>query len=283
MFSEAILVKYKNYLKRSYGILGFLKLVEKFAFFFLVLILFNAYEFAYFFPGMKTFIETQIYFNRYWLNIILMSAGALLITLFLVICSKFLEKKPEFNLISTLEETFPKLRTKLSTAYDNKQVFNVVTDKLFNDVNGQLKNLDIKKIIPKDQIIGTFVIFIIISGAIIYCISQGFSFDIYPSKLAEKVPNPHNNETSKKEEETVKETKYNVEAVITKNGEKIEMEINPSLGLGFTNQIDASRNSNFNESANIPNKDFRYSQTYSENLPEDYEPLIKKYFEKLSS
>jgi hypothetical protein len=283
MFSEATLIKYKNYLKLSNGVLKFLKLAEKFAFFFLLLILFNGYEFAYFLPGMKTFIETQMYFNRYWFNIILMAAGALLLTLFLVICSKFLEKKPEFNLISTLEETFPKLRTKLSTAYDNKQVFNVVTDKLFNDVNEQLKNLDIKKIIPKNKILGTFVIFIIISGAIIYCISQGFSFDIYPSKLAEKVPNLHNNEASKKEDDTVRETKYNVEAVIIKNGEKIEMEINPSLGLGFTNQIDAERNKEFNESSNIPNKEFRYSQTYSENLPDGYEPLIKKYFEKLSS
>lgn len=283
MFSEAILVKYKNYLKRSYLILKFLKLAEKFTFFLLLLILFNGYELAYFFPGMKPFFEAQTYFKHYWFNIILMAAEALFLTLSVVICCKFLNKKTEFNLISTLENTFPKLKTKLSTAYDNKQNFNVVTDKLFNDVNEQLKTLNIKKILPKNQILGTFVILMIFSGVIIYCISYGFSFDIYPSKLIEKVPNLHNNEAPKKEDDTARETKYNVEAVIIKNGEKIEMEINPSLGLGFTNQIGTEKNKEFNESSNVLKKEFRYSQTYSENLPEEYEPLIKQYFEKLSS
>jgi hypothetical protein len=268
---------------RSYGILRFLKIAEKFVFFFLLLILFNGYELAYFIPGIEAFIKAQTYVDRYWFNIIIMAAGAMVFTFFMVLCCKMLGKKPEFNLINTLEGNFPGLRTKLSTAYDNKQNFNIVTSKLFEDVNNQLKNIKIKRLVPKNQIFGTFIIFILFSGAIIYCISEGFSFDIYPSKLVEKVSNLHNDAASKKEEETVKETNYNVEAVIIKNGEQIEMEINPSLGLGFTSQIDADRNNGFNESSNIPNKEFRYSQTYSENLPEEYEPLIKQYFEKLSS
>ncbi|RPJ50805.1 MAG: hypothetical protein EHJ95_06400, partial [Methanobacteriota archaeon] len=78
-------------------------------------------------------------------------------------------------------------------------------------------------------------------------------------------------------------TEYGVEAVIIKNGEQIEMEINPSLGLGFTNRIDLETASKFNESSNSSKNGFRYSQTYTEDLPEEYEPLIKQYFEKLSS
>jgi len=33
MFFESMLVKYRDYLKRSYGILGFLQIAERFAFF----------------------------------------------------------------------------------------------------------------------------------------------------------------------------------------------------------------------------------------------------------
>jgi hypothetical protein len=102
--------------------------------------------------------------------------------------------------------------------------------------------------------------------------------------LIEKIPDLSDGTASGMEEEKdAPEIEYNVEAVITKNGEKIEMEINPTLGLGFTNQIDAEMSSRFDGNSNSPDKDFRYSQTYTENLPKEYEPLIKQYFEKLSS
>ncbi|WP_269851048.1 hypothetical protein [Methanosarcina horonobensis] len=61
------------------------------------------------------------------------------------------------------------------------------------------------------------------------------------------------------------------------------MKINPTLGLGFTSQIDADTEQKFNENSDSSNEEFKYSQTYSENLPEEYEPLIKQYFEELSS
>ena len=79
------------------------------------------------------------------------------------------------------------------------------------------------------------------------------------------------------------DSRYNIEAVIIKNGDKVEMKINPSLGLGFTSQIDADTEKNFKENSDSLNEKFMQSQTYSENLPEEYEPLIKQYFEALSS
>ncbi|MGB9132515.1 MAG: hypothetical protein WCB90_07905 [Methanosarcina sp.] len=284
MLFESILVKYKNHLKWSYGTLGFLQVACKFTFLFLLLILFNGYEFAYFFPGLRAFIENQAYVEPYWFNIIMMAAGALLITFFVSIACKLLGKKREFNLINKLEGSFPGLRTKLSTAYDNKQNFNIVTKKLFEDVYKQLTDINIKKLAPRNQIFRAFVIFLLFSGAVVYCINQGFSLDIYPSRLIEKVPNFSDRTASGKEEkETVPEIEYNVEAVITKNGEQIEMEINPTLGLGFTNQVEEDTSNEFDGSSNGSNKEFRHSQTYTENLPEEYEPLIKQYFEKLSS
>jgi hypothetical protein len=284
MFFESMLVKYRDYLKWSYRVLGFFQIAEKFAFLLLILILFNGYEFAYFLPGMNTFLETQTYVEPYWLNIILMAAGAMILTFFVVIGCKLSSKKKEFNLISTLEGNFPELRAKLSTAYDNKQNFNIVTKKLFEDVQKQLTDINIKQLVPGNQIFRTFVIFLLFSGAIVYCINQGFSFDISPSRLMEKIPNLPDGVASGKEEEKVpREATYNVDAVITKNGEKIEMEINPTLGLGFTNQINEGTTHELNGGSNSSTKEFRYSQTYTENLPEEYEPLIKQYFEKLSS
>ena len=240
MLLESILVKYGDYLKRSYGILGFLQTAEKFAFFFLLLILFNGYEFAYFFPGLSTVVKTQTYVEPYRFNIILMAAGAVLLTFLVIIGGKLDREKGEFNLINTLEISFPGLRTKLSTAYDNKQNLNLVTKKLFEDVQQQLTDINIKRLAPRSQIFKIFVVFLLLSGAIAYCINQHFSFDISPSRLVEKIPNlPGETASGKVEEKAPQEIKYDIDAVITKNGEKIEMEINPTLGLGFTNQIDS--------------------------------------------
>lgn len=285
MFFEFLLRKYENYLKRSYGILRFLQIAEKFAFLFLLFILFNGYEFAYFLPGVKAFIKTQVYFDPYWFNILIMAAGALLLTSFAYIVCKLLRKSRKLNFINTLEEGFPGLRTKLSTACDNKQNFNVVTKKLFDDVCCQLAEINIKKLAPRSQMLKTFVVFLLFSGAAVYCIHEGFSFDISPSKLMGKIPDLLDGTASGQEEEAIPpEITYDVEAVITKNGEQIEMEINPTLGLGFTNQVDtAGKSSRLAGNSSVSKEEFKHSQTYSENLPEEYEPLIKKYFEDLST
>jgi hypothetical protein len=283
MLFESMLVRYGDYLKRSYGILGFLQIAEKFALFFLLLILFNGYEFAYFIPGLNTVVKTQTYFEPHWFKIILMAVGAIVLTLLLVIGSKLRRKKREFSLINTLESNFPGLRTKLSTAYDNKQNFNVVTQKLFEDVRKQLTDINIKKLAPQNQILMSLIIFLLFSGSIAYCINQGFSFDIYPSRLIEKIPDLPDGTQTGKEEKAPQEIEYKVNAVIIKNGEKIEMEINPTLGLGFTNQIDTDTANKLRGDSSSSTEEFKHSQTYSENLPEEYEPLIKEYFEKLSS
>jgi len=284
MLFESMLVKYRDYLKWSYVILGFLQTAEKFAFFFLLLILFNGYEFAYFFPKLETFIKAQTYLEPYWFNIFLMATGAIILTFLLFIGCKLGRKKREFNLINTLEMNFPGIRTKLSTAYDNKQNLNIVTQKLFEDVRAQLTEINIKRLAPRNQIFRTFVIFLLFSGVIVCCVNQGFSFDISPSRLLEKIPSlPDGTASGKEEEKAPQEIEYKVDAVITKNGEKIEMEINPTLGLGFTNQIDTDTTSKLSGDSSSSTKEFKYSQTYAENLPEEYEPLIKQYFEKLSS
>jgi hypothetical protein len=283
MFFEPLLVKYGDYLKRSFRILGFLKIANIFAFFFLLLILFNGYEFAYFFPGINTVIKTQTYFEPYRFNIILMAAGAIILTFLIFIGFKLFRKKKEFDLIKILENDSPGLRIKLSTAYDNKQNLNIVTKNLFEDVRKQLTELNIKRLAPRNQIFRSFAIFLLFSGALAYCINQGYSFDISPSRLMEKIPNLPGDTASGKEEKVPKDIEYKVDAVIIKNGEKIEMEINPTLGLGFTNQIDTDTNNKLRGDSSSSIEEFKYSQTYSENLPEEYEPLIKQYFEKISS
>lgn len=283
MFLESRLVKYENYLRRSYGILGFLQITGNFSFVFLLLILFNGYEFAYFLPGMKAFIENQDYMNLYWFNVSIMAVEALLFTFFTCAFRKLLSKKREYNLINTLEGSFPALRTKLSTAYDNKQNFNIVTKKLLDEVYRQLTDVNIQRLAPRKQTLKAFAVLMLFSGAAAYCVCEGFSFDISPSQLIGRIPDLADGTASGKEEDAAPDIEYNVEAVITKNGEKIEMEINPTLGLGFTNQIDSETSNRFDGNSKSPDKDFKYSQAYTENLPEEYEPLIKQYFEKLSS
>jgi hypothetical protein len=284
---EPLLEKYKKYLMWSYHTLGFLQTAEKFVFLFLLMILFNLYELAYYLPGMDKLSRSQIYLGTYWFNLGLMAAEALVITLLAVLIYRLSGRGSKINLINLLETSFPELRTRLSTAYDNRQNINIVTKNLLEDVHNQLTGIKIRKIIPKNQIFRSFLIFLLVSGGVTFCIYEGFSFDISPSRLIDSirdnVPNLNARAAYEENEEVPLDSRYKIEAVIIKNGDQVEMKINPTLGLGFTSQIDANTEKKFNESSDNFNEKFKYSQTYSENLPEEYEPLIKQYFEELSS
>ena len=288
MLVVSLLEKYKKYLKRSCWILGFLQAAEIFALLFLLVILFDGYKITNYFPELKTFIRTQGYIDPYQFNILLMAIEAMILTPLADLGFKRLNKSNRIELISRLERSFPELSTRLSTAYDNRQNINIVTKKLLEDVHKQLTDIKIKKISPRKEMLRSFIIFLLACGAIIFCIHQGFSFDVSPSELMDdimgnipKIPETTFDEDAEKE--VSPDTKFKAEALIIKNGEQVEMEINPSLGLGFTSRTDADTENKFGENPDKFNETFRYSQTYTENLPEEYEPMIKQYFEDLSS
>ncbi|MDD3246034.1 MAG: hypothetical protein PHF18_04110 [Methanosarcina sp.] len=251
------------------------------------MILFNLYELAYYVPGVGKLSKSQTYLGTYWFNLGLMAVGALVLILIAGLIHRFVDRKSKFNIINFLETSFPELKTRLSTAYDNRKNINIVTKKLLEDVHGQLTGINIKKMVPKNQIFRYFLIFLLAAGAVTFCIHEGFSFDISPSQLIDdmrdNIPNMNARAAYDENEKVAPDSRYNIEAVIIKNGDQVEMKINPSLGLGFTSQIDADTEQKFNASSDRLNEEFRQSQTYSENLPEEYEPLIKQYFEALSS
>lgn len=287
MLVVPLLDKYKSYLTWSYRTLGFFQTAGKFVFLFLLMILFNIYELAYYIPGMEKLSTSQACLDIYWFNLGLMASGALLLTLLISLVYRLFGKGNRFNLINLLETSFPELRTRLSTAYDNSQNINIVTKKLLEDVHVQLSGIRIRSIVPKKQIFRSCLVFLLVSGLATFCIYEGFSFNISPGKLIDDFwDNLHNMNARaayEDDEKVVPDSRYKIEAVIIKNGEQVEMKINPTLGLGFTSQIDADTEQKFNASSDSFNENFRYSQTYSENLPEEYEPLIKQYFEDLSS
>ncbi|KKG16989.1 hypothetical protein EO98_18880 [Methanosarcina sp. 2.H.T.1A.6] len=287
MLVVPLLNKYKKYLMWSYRTLGFLQIAGKYSFLFLLMILFNLYELAYYVPGVDKLSKFQVYLGTYWFNLGLMAAGAMVLIFLTGLISRLFNRRTKFNLINLLETSFPELKTRLSTAYDNSQNINIVTKKLLEDVHSQLTGIKIKKIVPKNQIFRSFIIFLLAAGAVTFCIHEGFSFDISPGQLIDdlrdNISNMNARAAYEKNEDVVPDSRYKIKAVIIKNGDQVEMKINPSLGLGFTSQIDADTEKNFNESSDSFNEEFKQSQTYSENLPEEYEPLIKQYFEALSS
>ena len=73
MLVVPLLNKYKKYLMWSYRTLGFLKTAGKFAFLFLLMILFNLYELAYYVPGVDKLSKSQTYLGTYWFNLGLMA------------------------------------------------------------------------------------------------------------------------------------------------------------------------------------------------------------------
>ncbi|WP_269851047.1 DUF7502 family protein [Methanosarcina horonobensis] len=216
MLVVPLLEKYKKYLKLSYRTLEFLQTAGKFTFLFLLMILFNLYELAYYVPGMDKLSKSQEYLNTYWFNLCLMAAGALVLTLLIGLIHRLFDRRSKFNLINLLETSFPEFRTRLSTAYDNSQNVNIVTKNLLEDVHRQLTAIKIRKVVPKNQIFKSFLVLLLISAAVTFCIHEGFSFNVFPGKIIDNIRDSAHNlnarATYEENEEVVPDPRYRIEA-----------------------------------------------------------------------
>jgi hypothetical protein len=201
-------------------------------------------------------------------------------------------KDTKLNAVRLIEEKNSYLKERLSTAYDNRHVNNVIVNDLIRNVSDVTVKLQPTTFLNMARIYRGVACLIIISLTFTYITVTDYRTDIKPPQelldyfgddksgsdsdlvvIEEKSQDSGNNS----EENLIGEPN-----IVVVEGKQVDLTLPPGAGTGFTQG---------NQTNNIPDG-FRPSSAYdislisssiySEKLPEGYESIIKQYFEKMA-
>ncbi|WP_298684291.1 hypothetical protein [uncultured Methanomethylovorans sp.] len=196
--------------------------------------------------------------------------------------------------IDVVEEKYPVLNERLSTAYDNREVDNIIVADLRENVIRASANVIPAAFFNKKRMyIGLFSLLVAISLLTYVSVSE-YRISSTPEDLKDLLDPllPDNGgdgsdlavmeETSDDSGNGSEEDLLGEPSVVIVEGKQVDLTLPPGTGAGFTP----------GEQANTTPEDFLpsyayeistiSSSIYSEELPEGYESIIKDYFEKMA-
>lgn len=287
--------KYESALKIYRSIYKFLDLTATFFTLYILFALFNMQDIfsiiSFFEPytGAKySFLGTELVFET--LGIILVEfVLALAITAFRHI------RKEKKDAIKIIEEKFPTLSERLRTAYDNRDLNNIIVKDLLDKVTLDIKPVNSSALMDRRMlIIGIGALLLTASGSTYIAVTD-YHTDITPKDLPEAMENIpfisdkdsglltlEESEAGEKGNGEASEDLFGEPAVIVVEGTEVDLKIPPGAGQGFTIQEEGEeREDAFGQSAAYDPEAIA-SQAYYENLPEGYRNIIQDYFEELA-
>ncbi|WP_370574129.1 hypothetical protein [Methanomethylovorans sp.] len=210
-------------------------------------------------------------------------------------------KDRKFNTVRLVEEKDDLLKEKLSTAYDNRNVTNIIVDDLSRNVTEITVKLQPTNFINWKKIYVIVICLFIISSTftVIHVTDYRTSitpFDILtfiepivPQEIIDYFgngePGPDLAVMEETSDDSGNESTENLlgePTVVVVEGKQVDLTLPPGTGTGFTQ----------GEQANSTPEDFTPSSAYdisvisssiySEELPEGYESIIKQYFEEMA-
>ncbi|ABE51761.1 DUF7502 family protein [Methanococcoides burtonii] len=250
-----------------------------------------------------TFRALELYADSTYGPSGMISAGGLLLAaisiLFAIILTfAFHYRDRKVLLIPFIEERFPALQERLRTAFDNRDVHNVISDDLMGNVLDVASKIDNSKLIEKKRLKNSM--FLLLAVFIMFTTINVLDYrtDVTPEDINDligEIPgiSSGENETSPDEqfplegeegdsggnsEDLVGET-----AIIVVEGEEVDLSLPPGAGTGFTESGDEESLPPDFESSSEYERKIMSSPAYYEQLPEGYESIIKEYFEQMAN
>lgn len=267
--------------------------MEFFIIFFSLFIVFSLFNMSDIFSVISIFEPyTGVKYNIFGFKILFETLGILVVEFFLsliitIIRSRHRIKKDAINI---LEEKHPVLNERLRTAYDNRNLQNIIIDDLKAKVL-----LDIASIKPSElldpKIVKIGIGLMLLTGtASTYIAVTDYHTDVTPKDLPGEIPfisgkGPdmlkQDGENIQKSNES-RENLFGPPAVIVVEGTKVDLKIPPGAGQGFTSKEDKNKTKDdFSRSAAY-DPSIVASKAYYENLPEGYKTVIQSYFENMA-
>ena len=200
------------------------------------------------------------------------------------------EKK---DAISLIEETYPVLKERLRTAYDNRNTDNIIVRDLIGGVIIDSKPVKSSSFFNRRKLAKDLLVIVFTVSLLTYVAGTGYQTSISPTDLngvIEKIPfvSDSNTDLYPVEENggtsnnDSQEGLFGEPAVVVVEGKEVDLKIPPGTGQGFTSQEEGNQtNASFTQS-DLVNPEAAASQAYYDNLPEGYRNVIQSYFEGLA-
>jgi hypothetical protein len=192
--------------------------------------------------------------------------------------------------INLVEEKYPVLRERLSTAYDNREVDNIVVADLQENVTRASANVTHEVFLNKKRLyIGFFSLLIAISLLTYVSISE-YRISSTPQDIIGPLL-PHNEgdgsdlavmEQTTNNSDNTKENLTGETSIVVVEGKQVDLTLPPGSGTGFTQGEQANSTPEGFTPSSAYDISVMSSSIYSEELPEGYESIIKQYFEEMA-
>lgn len=230
----------------------------------------------------------------------MISAGGLLlaaisILLAIILTFAFHYRDRKVLLIPFIEERFPVLQEKLRTAFDNRDVHNIISDDLMGNVLDVASKIDNSKLIEKKRLKRSMTLLLAVLVMFTTINVLDYRTGVTPEDInsfIDEIPLissgengtspdeqfPLEGDAGENSEDLVGET-----AIIVVGGEEVDLSLPPGAGTGFTESGDEESLPPEFESSSAYEVGRISSPAYYEQLPEGYESIIKEYFEQMAS
>ncbi|WP_316559753.1 DUF7502 family protein [Methanimicrococcus stummii] len=183
-----------------------------------------------------------------------------------------------------VEDTYPELKDRLKTAYDNRNSDNFIAVELTSSVSSDIEGVSSSDLIDKKRIaysLSTIVVSVLFLAAIFF---TGFTAPVSPGDIWDKFPNGSITQPPITDENTSTNNSSSIptEAPPISNSPGVDIDITlpPGAGMGPGDMLEGTEN-NFTPSTPYPPESLS-SQHFYDSLPAGYEDVIKDYFKKLA-
>jgi len=186
--------------------------------------------------------------------------------------------------MDVVEQSYPQLKDRLKTAYDNRAADTIIADDLTKAVILAIAAVSMAGLLDVRKLAYNMVV-IIVSGIVLAAIFfTGFVSPVTPDDIFNRFPNG----TITQPPLTPEGGGNDSSGVLTDTtpiaptpGIDIDVTLPPGVGAGPGSLLENSTNHTFYPSVYYPPQSLS-SNHYYEYLPEGYEDIIKDYFEKLA-
>jgi hypothetical protein len=291
---ENIVNKHESALKIYRGLYLFADFLAAFLILYLLFVLFNMRDLFLMFSIFEPYTGAK--YNILGFGIVFETIGLIFLAAVFSLILTFIrhyraEKKDS---IALLEEQYPLLKERLRTAYDNRNVDNIIVRDLVGGVVIDSKPLKSSSFFDRRRFAKATLVIVFTFSLLAYVSGTGYQTTLSPTDLngvVEKIPFVSDSNSDLYSVEENGGTSNNSEnqqelfgepAVIVVEGTEVDLTIPPGSGQGFTSQEEGEQTNQSFIQSNLVNPEAVASQTYYDNLPEGYRNVIQSYFEGLA-
>ncbi|HII02570.1 TPA: hypothetical protein HA351_13285 [Methanosarcinaceae archaeon] len=290
---EKIVTKHESALKRYRGFYFLADLLAASLVLYALFTVFNMQDIFFMFPVFEPYTGAR--YDLLGFETVFETLGvaflAFVLSLALTVIRHYRTGKKDA--ISLVEEKYPVLKERLRTAYDNRELDNIIVQDLIGSVILDSKPVKSSAFLNRKKLAKNLFMIVCAFVVLVYVAETGYQSGYSPTDLEgviEDIPFISGSDSDLfsledgggTSEEEPGEDLFGEPAVIVVEGTEVDLKIPPGAGLGFTVQEEGEeRDEEFIQSAAYDPEAIA-SQAYYDNLPEGYRSIIQSYFEELA-